>query len=249
MRSSLKLRWHGAVWVAMLAAGGVLSGCTFDTGPDISAIWPTSTISRPCRAVSAGEYCVQPGDTLDSVAQGFGRKPQDVAYWNGVSPGAPLRVGQLLRLTPPDAPSHHASPAHQAGPDAAVAAPVQFTWPVNGMIVREFGEGGSRGIEIAGHAGTPVKAAAAGRVVYAGNGIKTYGLMVIIKHEDGFVTAYGNNRRLLVHEGDAVQRGAAIAEMGTQSDGEARLQFEMREGSHAVDPLAHLPADSGPVVE
>ena len=100
-----------------------------------------------------------------------------------------------------------------------------------------------RGIEIAGHAGTSVKAAAAGRVVYAGNGIKTYGLMVIIKHEDGFVTAYGNNRRLLVHEGDAVQRGAAIAEMGTQSDGEARLQFEMREGSHAVDPLAHLPAD------
>lgn len=256
MRSSLKLRWHGVVWVAVLAAGGVLSGCAVDTRPDISASRPTSTISQPCRAVSAGEYCVQPGDTLDSVARGFGRKPQDVAYWNGVSPGAPLRVGQLLRLTPPDAPSRHASPVHQARTDAAPAAsavpataPVQFAWPVNGMIVREFGEGGSRGIEIAGRAGTPVKAAAAGRVVYAGNGIKTYGLMVIIKHEDGFVTAYGNNRRLLVREGDAVQRGAAIAEMGTQGDGEALLQFEMREGSHAVDPLAHLPADSGPVVE
>ena len=116
------------------------------------------------------------------------------------------------------------------------------------MVVREFGEGGSRGIEIAGSAGRLIKAAAAGRVVYAGDGIKTYGLMVILKHDDGFVTAYGNNRRLLVREGDAVQQGAAIAEMGTQG-GAALLQFEMREGSHAVDPLAHLPADSGPVVE
>ena len=253
MRLSLRLRRHVAAWGALLGAGGVLSGCALDMGPDLSAS------TAHCRTVSAGYYCVQPGDTLDSVAQGFGRKPQEVARWNNVSPGMPLRVGQMLRMAPLDASPQHANAAHPAGSHAAEAAtaattmavttPVQFVWPVNGMIVREFGEQGSRGIAIAGRAGTPIKAAAAGRVVYAGNGIKTYGLMVIIKHEGGFVTAYGNNRRLLVREGDAVQRGTAIAEMGTQGDGEALLQFEMREGSQAVDPLAHLPADSGPIVQ
>ncbi|MFC4702299.1 MULTISPECIES: peptidoglycan DD-metalloendopeptidase family protein [Paraburkholderia] len=209
-----------------------------------------------CQQVSAGYYCVQPGDTLARVAPEFGRTPQDIASWNDVAPGAPLRVGQMLRVAPPDAgPAQaNAAPAGAAYVTETTgvthtSASAQFVWPVNGMVVREFGEGGSRGIEIAGSAGKPIKAAAAGRVVYAGDGIKTYGLMVILKHDDGFVTAYGNNRRLLVHEGDAVLQGAAIAEMGTQGDGAALLQFEMREGSHAVDPLAHLPADSGPVAE
>ncbi|WP_167338388.1 peptidoglycan DD-metalloendopeptidase family protein [Paraburkholderia oxyphila] len=215
-----------------------------------------SAFTTYCRTVSAGYYCVRPGDTLDSIAQGFGQKPQDVARWNDVSPGTLLLVGQMLRMAPPDAPSHQANEPHAAAPHAAgtvsamrAAASAQFVWPVSGVVIREFGEDGARGIEIAGRAGMPIKAAAAGRVVYAGDSIKTYGLMVIIKHEDGFVTAYGNNRRLLVREGDAVQRGAPIAEMGTQSNGEALLQFEMREGNQAVDPLAHLPADSGPVIE
>jgi lipoprotein NlpD len=117
------------------------------------------------------------------------------------------------------------------------------------MVVHEFGADGSRGIEIAGRAGMPVKAVAAGRVVYAGNGIKSYGLMVIVKHDEGYVTAYGNNRKILVREGDAVTQGMTIAEMGSRSGGQPLLQFEMREGSHAVDPLAHLPAGSGPVAE
>ncbi|MFP3702180.1 M23 family metallopeptidase, partial [Burkholderia sp. SIMBA_013] len=77
--------------------------------------------------------------------------------------------------------------------------------------VREFGADGARGIEITGHAGTPIRAAAPGRVVYAGDSIKAYGLMVIVKHENGYVTAYGNNRRLLVAEGDPVHQGASIA--------------------------------------
>ncbi|CAM2167973.1 lipoprotein NlpD [Paraburkholderia sacchari] len=247
MRSSLKLRRHGTVWGVMLSvlfgAGGMLSGCAFDTERKPPAF------AAHCRPVSAGYYCVQPGDTLAKVALGFGRTPQDIARWNDLATGAPLRVGQMLRVAPQDdAPAGAAQAAETAGASRA-AASAQFVWPVNGMVVREFGEGGSRGIEIAGSAGRPIKAAAAGRVVYAGDGIKTYGLMVILKHENGFVTAYGNNRRLLVREGDAVQQGAAIAEMGTQGDGAALLQFEMREGSHAVDPLAHLPADSGPVVE
>lgn len=256
MRSSLRLRRHGAawgalfVWSVLIGAGGVLSGCAFDTGQGSPAF------AAQCRPVSAGYYCVRPGDTLDGVALGFGRKAQDVARWNDVLPDAPLRVGQMLRVAAPDAqpPQVNAAQpvighaADMAGAMEATAS-AQFVWPVHGMIIREFGEDGSRGIEIAGRAGAPIKAAAAGRVVYAGDGIKTYGLMVILKHDDGFVTAYGNNRRLLVKDGEAVQRGAAIAEMGAQGEGGALLQFEMREGSQAVDPLAHLPADSGPIAE
>jgi lipoprotein NlpD len=189
---------------------------------------------------------VWPGDTLKSVSREFGHPPQDVARWNDLSPAAALHAGQMLRMAPLEA---HVAAAHAAGAAGTGHAAAQFVWPAGGMVIREFGENGSRGIEIAGRAGAPIKAAAAGRVVYAGDGIKTYGLMVIVKHGDGYVTAYGNNRRLLVREGDTVQQSAAIAEMGTHGDGGARLQFEMREGGHAVDPLAHLPADSGPVVE
>ncbi|MFX1766248.1 peptidoglycan DD-metalloendopeptidase family protein [Paraburkholderia sp. A1RI-2L] len=254
MRSRLKVRRHGVVWGVLLSvligAGGMLSGCALDMERK------SPVFAMHCRQVSAGYYCVQPGDTLARIALGFGRTPQDIASWNDLAAGAPLRVGQVLRVAPQDAGPAQANPA-PAGADQAAetsgatpaAASPQFVWPVNGMVVREFGEGGSRGIEIAGSAGSPIKAAAAGRVVYAGDGIKTYGLMVILKHDNGFVTAYGNNRRLLVREGDAVQQDAAIAEMGVQGDGAALLQFEMREGSHAVDPLAHLPADSGPVAE
>lgn len=254
MRSSLKLRRHGVVWCALLSvlsgAVGVLSGCTLDMGrkpPDFA---------MHCPQVRGGYYCVQPGDTLANVAQGFGRTPHDIASWNDIAPGVPLRVGQMLRVAPQDAGPVQANAAsagtgHVAETSGATHAfaSAQFVWPVSGMVVREFGESGSRGIEIAGSAGKLIKAAAAGRVVYAGDGIKTYGLMVILKHDAGFVTAYGNNRRLLVREGDTVQQGAAIAEMGAQGDGAAVLRFEMREGSHAVDPLAHLPVDSGPVAE
>jgi lipoprotein NlpD len=248
MRLSLKLRWLGALWGALLVAGGALSGCATDSAPGASAF------TTHCRTVLAGYYCVQPGDSLDSVAQGFGRKPLDVARWNGLAPGAPLLVGQMLRMAPPDWSAWHADAPRTAArtrSETAHAAPTaasgQFVWPASGVVVREFGADGSRGIEIASRVGAPIKAAADGRVVYAGNGIKPYGLMVIIKHDGGFVTAYGNNRKLLVHEGDTVQRGTVIAEMGTQSDGEPLLQFEMREGSRAVDPLAHLPAGSGPI--
>lgn len=252
MRSSTSTRWSRAAWGGVLVASAALSGCAAFQGDADTTLFTAS-----CSNAVAGYYCVQPGDTLAGVAYGFGRKPDDIARWNGLAPGAILQVAKLLRVAPPDW-----SALQRSAPDAASAAvaadataatasahAAQFIWPVSGMVVHEFGVDGSRGIEIAGRAGMPIKAVAAGRVVYAGSGIKSYGLMVIVKHENGYVTAYGNNRKLLVHEGDALTQGMTIAEMGTRSGGQALLQFEMREGNHAVDPLAHLPAGSGPVAE
>ncbi|WP_322048973.1 peptidoglycan DD-metalloendopeptidase family protein [Paraburkholderia sp. J67] len=239
----MNLRWRLAIWSGLFAAGAAVSGCALQAGAD------TSLFTASCSKAVAGYYCVQPGDTLDSVAFGFGRKPQDIARWNGFAPGTTLLVAQTLRVAPPDWTSSPRELALSPSESHAPAAAGQFIWPVSGVVVHEFGADGARGIEIAGRAGMPIKAVAAGRVVYAGSGIKSYGLMVIVKHDNGYVSAYGNNRKILVHEGDAVQQGMTIAEMGTRSGAQALLQFEMREGSHAVDPLAHLPAGSGPVAE
>lgn len=252
MRSSMMMRWSRAAGGGLLAASTVLAGCAFQGEPD------TTFFTASCSNAIAGYYCVQPGDTLDSVAYGFGRKADDIAHWNGLAPGATLPVAKLLRVSPPDWTAiQHATPggpkaaasSSPASPASALSHAGQFIWPVSGMVTHEFGVDNARGIEIAGRAGMPVKAVAAGRVVYAGDGIKSYGLMVIVKHDNGYVTAYGNNRKILVHEGDTVTQGMTIAEMGTRSGGKALLQFEMREGSRAVDPLVHLPAGSGPVAE
>jgi lipoprotein NlpD len=233
---------------AAMAASAALAGCA-SQGEPVMALFTAS-----CSNAIAGYYCVQPGDTLDNVAYGFGRKPDEIARWNGLAPGAPLLVAKLLRVSPPDwTVLERATPAASTASTSSTASSASrkepFIWPVSGMVVHEFGVDNARGIEIAGRAGMPVKAVAAGRVVYAGDGIKSYGLMIIVKHDNGYVTAYGNNRKILVHEGDTVTQGLTIAEMGTRSSGQALLQFEMREGSHAVDPLAHLPAGSGPVAE
>ncbi|NIE62412.1 peptidoglycan DD-metalloendopeptidase family protein [Burkholderia sp. Ax-1719] len=250
MRSSTSTRWSRAACGGLLAASAALSGCALQGGADMTLF------TASCNNAVAGYYCVQPGDTLDSVAYGFGRKPEEIARWNGLAPGASLPMTKLLRVSPPDwtalqrtAPEAASAAAAVAGPSSAPQKAAQFIWPVSGMVVREFGADNARGIEIAGRAGMPIKAVASGRVVYAGDGIKSYGLMVIVKHDDGYVTAYGNNRKILVHEGDAVTQGMTIAEMGARGGGQALLQFEMRKGSHAVDPLAHLPAGSGPLAE
>lgn len=104
--------------------------------------------------------------------------------------------------------------------------------------------GQSRGMLIAATLGESVKAAASGHVVYAGTGIAAYGPLVIIKDDDGLITAYGQNARLLVTEGQAVAQGQAIAEVGTAGDGRSALQFEVRRNGQQVDPLSLLPVVS-----
>lgn len=220
-----------------LATLGGLAGCVAEAPFNMP-----SYDAGTCVSAAAGYYCVQPGDSLASVATSFGRRPDEIAHWNGMTAASALRAGQMLRVGPPSG---------GASASLAAAAPApganRFVWPVAGAVVREFGAQGSRGIEIAGQAGSPVKAVDGGRVVYAGDKLKQYGLMVIVKHDDHFVTAYGNNRRLLVAEGASVQRGATIAEIGANREGQAVLQFEMREDGRPVDPLAYLPPGSGPV--
>ncbi|WP_133646085.1 peptidoglycan DD-metalloendopeptidase family protein [Paraburkholderia flava] len=248
-----------------LSIAAVTGGCTMTPWPgDTGSTWSSSssTPTASTGSVPAGYYRVNSGDTVGSVAAAFGQRPQDISTWNVLPANASLIVGQVLRVAPPST-SAYVPPARTSGtpgtPGAAVsgaqvAAPssatpeassVTLIWPLRGPILRTFAAGKTNGIVIGGKAGDPVKAAAAGRVVYAGNGIPAYGPLVIIKHDSSVITAYGQNRTLLVKEGDAVSQGQTIGEVGTDPQGVASIQFEVRLDGHPVDPLAWLPKSGG----
>lgn len=119
---------------------------------------------------------------------------------------------------------------------------IDWRWPANGTLRNTFGpEAGRKGVDITGTLGQPVLAAAAGKVVYSGNGLIGYGNLVIIKHDDRYLSAYGHNRRLLVKEGSEVKQGEQIAEMGDSGKEGVVLHFEIRHDGKPVDPLRYLP--------
>jgi lipoprotein NlpD len=141
-------------------------------------------------------------------------------------------------------PAAAASEEHQSAV-TATASKGTFVWPAHGDVVRKFGASGNKGIDIEGKVGQPVKAAASGKVVYAGSGLRSYGRMIIVKHGNDYLTAYAYNEKLLVKEGDSVKQGATIADMGTGPGGTPALHFEVRKSGTAVDPMPLLGAAGG----
>ncbi|MEX3933855.1 peptidoglycan DD-metalloendopeptidase family protein [Paraburkholderia phymatum] len=234
-----------------LAAASMLGACTTYPWETTQAPAPTYRTQGGAAAngVPAGFYRVNPGDTLQSVAGAFGQHAQDVATWNGLTLSSPVAPGQVLRVAPPSfaqttpVPTPTPSTTPVPPPAAAPAGPVQgvLAWPLRGPVLKPFVPGRTKGIVIGGRTGDQVRAAAAGRVVYAGTGIEAYGPLVIIKHDDTLITAYGQNSRLLVQEGDAVAQGQPIGEVGTDNNGVPSIQFEVRKDGKPVDPLGWLP--------
>jgi len=140
----------------------------------------------------------------------------------------------------PPEPSEPTGNAAQTAPDV----PGDWRWPVEGEVIGTFGDGAShgRGIDIAGETGSTVRAASGGRVVYSGDGLQAYGRLIIIRHSRAYLSAYAHNRRLLVAEGDSVDGGQAIAEMGRALDDRPMLHFEIRHNGAPVNPLEYLPS-------
>jgi lipoprotein NlpD len=255
-----------------------------------------------------GQYVVQRGDTLYSIAFRNQIDYHDLADWNDIGRGYTIYPGRVLRLTPPGGPSlpppvreaetapaapiplgpppqsgsppplalaQPAAPRMQAPPPAPptvpalppdsaarpavpsaapVAPPVdgdvsgprfdsgRWEWPTRGKVARGFvPDGSSKGIDIAGDVGQIVVAAAGGRVVYSGSALKGYGELVIIKHDEQYLSAYGYNRRRLVEEGQQVLAGQPIAELGEGPEQKPLLHFEIRDRGKPVDPLPLLP--------
>jgi murein DD-endopeptidase MepM/ murein hydrolase activator NlpD len=178
----------------------------------------------------------------------------NIKRWNGLTNPDAIEVGQVLRIAPPAgsaaaAGSSSAGAGGSAKSDAGAQASSQnkagpgvtLVWPAQGSIIRGFDGKNSKGIDIANVAGTPVVAAATGSVVYAGNGLRGYGNMLIVKHDSEYLTAYAHNRALLVKEGQTVTQGQQIAEMGDTDSNRVMLHFELRYLGRSTDPSRYLP--------
>ena len=193
----------------------------------------------------AQTHVVQSGETLYTIAWRYRLDYQHLARINGLEDPDLIYVGQRLNLrgAPAAQPAPASSPPSRSPPAPSMLPAPSWSWPVSGEVVSRFGanSGLGNGIGIAGRVGDSVRAAAPGRVVYAGSGLIGYGQLLIIKHNDTYLSAYGHNSRLIVAQGDEVASGQPIAEMGNGPAQRPQLHFEIRRNGVPEDPLRHLP--------
>lgn len=204
--------------------------------------------SPPPRAKpqAGARYVVKNGDTLYAIASRHGLDYREVARWNGIGRDYRIYAGQVLHLSP-SARATTARPAPAATPrvvppKAPVAPPIPWQWPVEGGVVTLTQRpNGGHGLTISGKLGQDVRAASGGRVVYFGSGLLGYGQLLIIKHSDAYLSAYGHTQAVSVKEGDAVVIGQRIATMGAGPQGTPMLYFEIRSHGTPGNPLLLLP--------
>ena len=197
-------------------------------------------------------HIVRKGETLYSIAWRYGKNTQDIARWNRLGNGSLIYPGQVLKLsgsassnrsTTGSTPSA-SRPAPRPLPSIPSQPAPKWSWPTQGRINVVFGAkpGTGTGVLINGKAGQSINAAAPGRVVYAGSGLIGYGQLIILKHNDTYLSAYGYNASLLVKEGETIKKGQRIATMGEGPERKARLHFEIRRNGKPVNPRQFLPA-------
>jgi lipoprotein NlpD len=314
---TMTLQLRTALWVAL---AGVLSACADlpanapiedRTAPRPSAAAAVENKSTPA-ADPPGFYTVKKGDTLSRIAQQFGQPWRDLQDWNKLSNPNDIKLGQQLRVLPPEgarltsvpdsdieikpleastasepapaavsngsalratgglksgplgnkvayseqawadaqrsdvtngasapsAPSAPSASLNEAARSGAVSG--RFIWPTDGRPLQAF-DVARKGIDIAGQAGQPVRAAGDGKILYA-KPMRGYGNLVIVDHGDGLISAYGHNQTIRVTEGQTVTRGQQIAEMGNTDAESVKLHFEIRQGGKPVDPAGYLPS-------
>ena len=196
-------------------------------------------------------HIVRRGETLFSISWRYGKNPSDIARWNQLGDGSLIYPGQVIRLTPGTSSGRTSStgkrqagkPAPRPLPDIPAQPAPNWSWPTAGRINVEFGAkpGTGSGILIDGKNGQAIYSAASGRVVYAGSGLIGYGKLIILKHNDTYLSAYGYNASLLVKEGEQINKGQRIATMGEGPERKPRLHFEIRRNGQPVNPRQHLP--------
>ncbi|WP_422475067.1 peptidoglycan DD-metalloendopeptidase family protein [Endozoicomonas sp. ALB032] len=233
----------------------LLSGCSHD---------PSSVQVKELRLppkVVSGSHIVRGGETLFSIAWLYSRDYKELAAVNGIRSPYTIFPGQHINLTSSSYVSHSPGPVIKSTTISSKSAAVKKTtvkmpvkversssisswrWPANGKVVQGYhnGNGLNKGIDIRGKLGEPVSAAAAGEVVYAGSELAGYGKLIIMKHNNSYLSAYAHNKELLVREGDSVKAGQKIAEIGSTGTTEPKLHFEIRHNGKPVDPMRFLP--------
>lgn len=200
-------------------------------------------------------YTVKRGDTLYAIAWRHGLNYRDIARWNGIGRDYVIYPGQKLRLYPSGKHSRVASTPTKARPSTRAARPsaartpvvppaeaVRWSWPVSsGAATLTSRPNGGYGLTIGGKLGDEVRAAADGRVVYTGSGLLGYGQLVILKHNETYLSAYGHTQAVTVQEGDVVKAGQRVATMGAGPQGSPLLYFEIRVNGSPQNPLKMLP--------
>jgi len=289
-----------AILLAVLAAI-LLGGCASRTSAPVieRGAAPAKGSTSAVQPARPGEFhTVRKGDTLYSIALEHGQSHRDVAAWNNIDNPNVIRVGQQLRIAPPEgvavakpiagpaaveirplaagvpsntdtlkrepkggkqpyteqavaavqkpADAHSqqpvAPPRVEPRPAEPAGSELNWAWPSGGRVLAPYVEGGSKGVDIEGRIGEPVLAAEAGKVTYAGSGIRGYGNLIIVQHAHGFQSVYAHNSKLLAKESQQVARGQKIAELGNSDADQAKLHFEIRRQGKPLDPLRLLPS-------
>lgn len=244
------------ILVLLLVLLGLLTGCastsnrTSRTSSHASGKTATQNTQKGVKY-----YRVKPGDTLYLIGKRAGYDYHRIAKWNHIKPPYKIRVGQQLKLIRPN-PALWTNNKKRASSNKKRTSSQKklinsnsnrkvlrllWQWPVKGRILRDFFKTGKKGIDIQGKFGQNVRSAEAGKVVYSGNGLIGYGNLLIIKHNNTYLSAYANNNRLLAKEGQQVKKGQVIAEMGRTKAQVTTLHFEIRMNGKPVNPINYLP--------
>lgn len=257
MQCVVPLSFKRSLLVVSVIATMLVAGCASRTGQaPVTDMSSGGAGSSGMSNAAGGTYVVRPGDTLYKIAQANGISVSELVRMNSISDPSQLRVGQVLNMggsgggsggsavatapvSTPAKPVTSTEPAAVA--KASDAALISWGWPASGKVIQGFSVN-TKGIDIEGKEGDPVVAAAEGKVMYAGNGVRGLGNLILLGHSNGFITAYAHNQSLAVKTGQQVKKGERIAAIGQTDTTSPRLHFEIRRRGTPVNPMSYLPA-------
>ena len=243
-----------------------LSACTFvpigrsvDTPATPQPAATETTQSTVAQSSRSAVHVVQRGETLSSIARRYVQNWRTLASINGINPPYSLSIGQVIRLSASTQPtrttvrrstSKQVARTYQQAPTSratgtrsgSCSPPVSWQLPTTGAVRSSTSSSGRKGIAIAGRVGQQIRAAASGQVIYSGTGLQGYNNLIIIQHNEAFLSVYANNNQRYVREGSRVRGGQVIATMGIDNERRAALHFEIRCRGKAINPLPYLQA-------
>ncbi|MEN7531205.1 peptidoglycan DD-metalloendopeptidase family protein [Cupriavidus sp. DL-D2] len=215
------------------------------------AVWLAACSTTPSEPAPEGYYRVERGDTLYSIARRNNRSVAELARWSNIPDKSQIEVGQLIRIKPPagagisaakagGAPAASSAPEKPAAsepPSKPPATSISLQWPADGRVTGRYAPPSEKGLRIEVPAGGKVRAAASGWAIHVGT-LRGYGQLVIVKHNDDWLTVYGNLDKTLVKEGSRVAAGQELGSMNNASE----LHFEVRGSGKPVNPASYLPS-------
>lgn len=237
-----------AAWSNLTNPDSIKEGQTLRVAPPSAESASGAVVAKPIATGSGVE--AKPLDkggpvAAAPVANGDGVKREPKVNKEPYSPEAQARLsGAAAEAAAKPQEAKAESPKPELAPVAAAASgpdDIPWGWPSAGKVLAGYSENTNKGLDIGGKAGDPVLAAGDGRVVYAGSGLRGYGQLVIVKHNNSFLSAYAHNQKILVKEKQEVTRGQKIAEMGDTDSDKVKLHFEIRRQGKPIDPLTYLP--------